>query len=108
MTKKSAMKTVYSGTPTTATLQLSDKASGPALLFIGHAPSTGQAQVKAASVAPGATTSVKISPGGFGIMHVLVAMDQESDSGQLTVDPPGPTDKSIQGDTHWRYGVVTS
>ena len=53
---------VHSGTTTTATLELSPDASGPALLLIGHAPSSGAAQSAEAAVAPGATVSVGITP----------------------------------------------
>jgi len=98
--------TILSGTETTATLQVDADASGPALLMIGHAPSGGAAQSEAASVAPGATGSVSITPVGFGILRVHVGMHGQTDRGVLTVHPPGPEDAPLQGDTNQGYVVV--
>ena len=99
---------VLSGTTTTATLQLAPEAAGPALLLVGHAPENGSAQSDSASVAPGATGSVEITPVGFGMMRVHVEMEERSDEGRLTVHPPGPTNEAIQGNTNYPYPVVES
>ena len=97
---------VLSGTTTTALLKLSRKASGPALVMIGHAPLEGEAQVDKNVVNPGQEASVQITPRGFGMMRVHVDMKHESDRGVLTVTPPGPANDAIQGDTNYPYSVV--
>ena len=40
------------------------------------------------------------------MMRVHVDINHESDRGVLTVNPPGPKDDRIQGDTNYPYAVV--
>lgn len=84
----------------TATLELSIDASGPAQLMIAH-PSG----VDAASVAPGASASVGLTPTSRGILKVLVDMHGQEDTGTLVVTPPGP-DGAVTGDQVESYVVV--
>jgi hypothetical protein len=103
--RNTAMPIVESGTPTTATLQVAGDASGTARLLIGSASAEGT-KSDFDVIAPGTSGSVTITPVGFGIMRVHVDMGEEGDRGVLTVDPPGPHNESIQGDTNRRYTVV--
>ncbi len=84
----------------TATLHLALDASGPAQLMIAH-PSG----VDAASVAPGATASVGLTPTARGILKVLVDMSGPEDRGTLEVTPAGPAGP-ITGDHVESYVVI--
>lgn len=99
------MPIVVSGTPTTATLHLSGNASDTARLLIGQASAQGT-KSDFVNIAPSTSGSVTITPVGFGIMRVHVDMAGEADRGVLTVDPPGPQNEDIEGDTNRRYTVV--
>ena len=94
--------TIPSGTTVTATLTLDDDASGPALLIIAH-PSDSDST----GVAPGSSGSVSITPVGFGILRVHVDMKEQSDSGQLTVEPGGVR-KRVTGDHNEGFVVAVA
>ena len=98
--------TVISGSPTTATLDLAADASGTATLMIGHAPAGGTPQSEVATIAPGGSASVTITPVGFGVMRVDVTMTSPTDRGVLSVSPPGPLNQQITGGANVGYTVV--
>lgn len=91
---------IYVRRKVTATLELANDASGPAQLMIAH-PSG----VDATSVAPGTSDSVSLTPTSRGILKVLVDMKGQTDSGTLTVTPPGP-DGPVTGDQVESYVVL--
>lgn len=99
------MSVVESGTPVTATIEVSVEAAGTARLGIGSSSAQGT-KSDWVDVAPGGTRSVTITPIGFGIMRVHVDMAGSKDEGVLTVDPPGPVEEPIEGDTNLRYTVI--
>jgi hypothetical protein len=91
---------IPSGTKITATLTLDQTASGSALLLIAH-PSDSDST----GVAPAATGSVSITPQGFGILRIHVDMNEESDTGELAVEP-GDVRRGVTGDDTEGFVVV--
>jgi hypothetical protein len=60
-----------------------------------------------AVVAPGGSGSVSLTTAGTGVLEILVATKQASDSGRLevTLDGAAPDADSIQNAVRWIYSV---
>jgi hypothetical protein len=87
------------GTEVTASLDLSVDASGPAQLMIAH-PSGHDA----ASIAPGGSGSVRLTPRSAGVLRIFVDMQRADDRGMLTITPSGPS-AAVVGDRSEGYRV---
>lgn len=104
--------TVFKGAIGTGTIQarfLSDSSNIDSdLLTISYAQiGGGNPEVNTAVTAPGGSAVASLSPMAAGVLEVLVATGQDSDSGQLEITRNGAAvdQGPIQGSARWVYSV---
>jgi hypothetical protein len=81
----------------------------PDLLIARYADAAGgNAQVQHATIAPGGSGTVTITPTAPGLLEVLVDTGHDDESGRLQVTNNGAVrdDEAIKGPVRWVYTVI--